>query len=344
MVEQNVNEEDQQNEPLVIEETPEVEESKFDVEGLTEGEIEMAKKQGLIKEEEDGEHEEQPEPKTDEVAEPKEEGEEDEEEIENPSFEQVEEKESLIEKYNKNEKALYWRWKADKQKRQAAQQELEELKASQELQTLKESVSAKKLTAINEALADPDLTVEKLQAIIAGKVDEPKEEKRYTLEEIEEMKKQESLKQEQSQKQLKQRFELTEQIGRSKYENFDEMVELVKEAANEDKTGVTQKILNQSLFDTNIDEDALADVIVKFAQLNPKFKETVSGASPSDKEKVGRAIENSKKKKSSAAIAGSGKRVITNEDDLTPEDAAKMDNKQWMKLKPTTRKRLLMGG
>jgi hypothetical protein len=121
-------------------------------------------------------------------------------------------------------------------------------------------------------------------------------------------------------------------------------VTLVQEAVNEDKTGITQKILQQSLFDNSIDEDALADVIVKFAQLSPKFKDVVSNASPSDKEKVGRAIENSKKKKSSASIAGSGKRVIANEDDLTPEDATKMDNKQWMKLKPTTRRRLLMGG
>jgi hypothetical protein len=330
-----------QNE-IVIENTEPTEPSeKFDTEGLTDGEIEMAKRQGLIKEEEDGEHEEQPEPATEEDTGSEEEQE---EEIEEPSFEQVEENEKLIDKYNKNEKALYWRWKADKQKRQAAQSELEELKASQELQTLKESVSAKKLSAINEALEDPDLTVEKLQAIIAGKTFEPKEEKRYTLAEIEEMKQAEAKKQEHSQKQMQQRFMLTEQIGRSKYDDFDKMVELVQEAVNEDKTGVTQKVLNQSLFDTNIDEADLADVIVRFAQLNPKFKEVTNKATPSDKEKVNRAIENSKKKKSSASIAGSGKRIITNEEDLTPEDAAKMDNKQWMKLRPSTRKRLLMGG
>ena len=258
-----------------------------------------------------------------------------------PTFEEVEEKEDLIEKYNPNEKALYFRWKSDKRKRQEAQKELDELKAGSELQTLKESVSAKKLNRINEALQDPDLTVEKLQAIIAGKSQQTEEEPRYTKAEIEAMQKEEQVKQAQEQQRSKARFDLTEQIGRSKYENFDKMVELVKEEIANDSTGVTQQILNKSLFDTNIDEDQLADVIVRFAQLSPKFKEVTSKATPEDQEKVGRAITNSKKQRSSASITSSGGRRAVNEDDLTPDDAVNMTDSQWMKLKKTTRDRLL---
>ena len=98
-------------------------------EELSPGEIELAKKHGLIVadekekledgkiEVEDGEHKELPDAKAKEDDGKK-------EEVENPTFDQVEADEKLIDKYDKNGKALYWKWKTDKHKRQEAQKKV----------------------------------------------------------------------------------------------------------------------------------------------------------------------------------------------------------------------------
>jgi hypothetical protein len=346
--------EDQESQ-IVIDDVVEKEEQGFSIEGLTEEEVELAKKHQLIKEEEekeDGELPEQPEPTTEEDTGSEEDKEEKEEEVDTDPdnfdamdsvFEKNEEK--FHKTFSSNQKALYFKSKRDKQLRQEAVKELEELKASAELNTLKESVSGKKLSAIKEALADPDLTVEKLQAIIDGQaVSAPKEKEVMTREEYEALRKKEEDKQRVEHERFTQRVKLAEQIGKSKYDKFDDIANLAQEVVNEDKTGVYQKVLSEAFRDINIDEDVIVDTVVRVAQMSPKFKDAVVNASPSDREKVDRAIKNSKKPVSSASLSGSGRRVIANEDDLTPEDAVKMNNKQWMKLKESTRRRLLGGG
>ena len=62
-----------------------------------------------------------------------------------------------------------------------------------------------------------------------------------------------------------------------------------------------------------------------------KFKELMNDASPEDKEKVNRAINNSKKKKSSASLGGSGNSIVKNESDLTPDDVVNMGVEKWQK-------------
>ena len=107
----------------IAEETKQTEEStEIDLEGADPREVEMAKEHGLVpKEEDNGEHKEQSEPKTTEDTKKQaEEGSEEEVEDKTPTFEETEDNEELVDKYNPNEKALYWKWKNDKKKRQDA--------------------------------------------------------------------------------------------------------------------------------------------------------------------------------------------------------------------------------
>jgi hypothetical protein len=348
--------EDQENkneevvEIVLQDKVEEVEEKAFDIEGLAPEEIQMAKDQGLYKEpeevkEDDGEQQEQSETKTDSDTEPGEKEEKKEEEVVNPTFEDVEKKEELIEKFNPNEKALFWKWKGDKKKRQAAQKELEELKASSELSTLKDNVGNKKLKQISDILGgDADgITIEALQAIISGegKKDDNAPLTRADLEEIERVRAEKATQQSEQEKRYADRVQTAEKIGQSKYDNFDDIAKLAQEVVSGDKTGTYQQILSDTFVDTEIDEDQVVERVVTIAQLSPKFKELVSKATPEDQEKVGRAIENSKKKKSSASLGGSGKRVVTSESDLTVDDIPSMSSTQWSKLKRSTKDRLL---
>lgn len=335
----------------IIEEEGQTEE-KFDTEGLTDGELELAKSHGLVKEEkkfeekpkesvvvEDGEHQEQSEPKTEEDSEKK-------EEVRPATFEDVENDENRLKEYSPNEKALYWKWKADKKKRQQAQRDFDELKAQYELQGVKDSVAERKLNLVREALQGEDLTVEKLNAILGDTVhkDEVLTKSEFNRLQLEqETKKQEAQKLNQRQA---ERLQVAENIGKSKYENFDEIVTLANEVVASDKTGTYRGVLDASFSDKEVDEEDLVERVVTIARLNPKFgkkKDSVSAENAQPETNVDRAIKNSKKKISSAAVARSGKRVVAH-DELTADDAAKMTTKQWMELPDRVRERILKGG
>ena len=96
------------------------------------------------------------------------------------------------------------------------------------------------------------------------------------------------------------------------------------------------------LVDKNIDETEIVDFVVDIAKLNKNYGKATE-PNPVDKDKVDRAIKNSKKKVSSASVSGGGGRRTVDEDDLTIEDAKSLSITQWSKLKESTRKRLLMG-
>jgi len=316
----------------IVEEVVEEKESGIEAEGLLPEEVEMAKKHNLLKEvedKEDGTDKKPTEPEPEEDSD------------ETPSFEEVEANEEKLDKYNKNEKALYFRWKSDKRKRQDIQKELEDLKSGHELAELKESVSAKRLSQIKEALADPDLTVEKLQAIIEGGNAAKGEEERFTKSELEAMQKKDVERSKKEQEVINSKVSLAEQIGRSKYNKFDDIVKIAEEVIKTDATGVKLEVFQKALLNKNIDEDQLADIVVDIARFSPKFKELGKAVSPDEQEKVDRAIKNSKKKISSASVGSSGGSRAVSESDLTPEDAVKMSKEQWSKLSKKTKDRLL---
>jgi len=304
-------------------------EQEFSVEGLSEQEVVLAKKHGLVKEEEtvevkDGEHEEQPEPDgKDKPAEKK-------EEIENPTFEQVEADEKLVDKYGKNEKALYWKWKTDKHKRQEAQNEAKELRDKLK-EAVDSGVSGKKLEKIKELLKNPDsLTIEALTAAID--------------EHIEPAKKENELDNAQAiQQKVAIKAQFAEKIGSAKYDKFNEISNLAKEVIQADTSKTYQKLIDESFLNDEVDENMLVERVVNIARMSPKFNDVVNKVAPEAKEKASRVIENSNKKVSSASITGaSGKRIVS-EAELTVEQAIRLSTEQWNKLRPDTRKRILMG-
>ena len=326
-------------EGIVIDDTQETQgeetEVKYDTEGLTDGEIELAKEHGFIKEEEEknGTDDEQPEPKTDEDSESESEEEQEEEKVEeHPSFEDVENDEKLIDKYNKNEKALYWKWKTDKHKRQEAQKEAESLRVNGNVKDAVDSgVSGKKLEKIKKLLENPDtLTIESLQATLD--------------EEVEPDKKPDELDNAQAiQQKVALKAQFAEKIGSAKYDNFEGISKLAKEVINDDKSGTYQKLIEDSFLNDAVDENMLVERVISIARMSPKYNEVVNNKKVENKEEVDRVIKNSKKKPSSASVSGaSGKRIIS-ESELTVEQATKLSDAQWWKLKPETRERILRG-
>lgn len=335
--------EDQEKQLVEIEENiSEPEPTAFAVDGLLPEEVEMAKEHGLLKEVEekskedlrtkdDGseketdEHEEQPEPEAEEDTSEEVKTDEKEEKVgEHPTFDDVEKDEGKLKKYNKNEQALYWKWKTDKKKKQAAIREKEELRAKYELDKVRGISLAQKIEKIQEALKG-EVTVEQLQSIIGEKIEEPKEEKEDKSAEIERA----------------ERIELTEKIGNSRYDNFEELTQLAAEVVQTKKT--YQKALEAAFTDPNLDESDLVEEVVALAKLHPNYgkKEEPKSEKKTEDTKVDRAIKNSKKKISSAAVGSGTKRNISPED-LTVDDAAKLSPEQWSKLPDRVRERLLM--
>lgn len=322
---------DTADEQIVIDESePAIEqvEEQFEIEGLSDSEVELAKKHGFIKEEKkDVEHKEKPISKT--ISESKDETKEKVEE-DKPSFDKVEEDEKLLENYNKNEKALYWKWKTDKHKRQEAQKEANELK--EKLKTVADSgISGKKLERIKELLKNPEsLTIESLQGVLDEKIEPEKKDNDLDNAEV-------------IQKRVAVKAQFAEKIGNAQYDNFDAISNLAKEVILADRSKTYQKLIDESFLNDDVDENMLVERVVSIARMSPKFNDVVNKVKPEDKEKANRVIENSKKKTSSASVSGaSGKRIIS-ESELTVEQATKLSTEQWNRLKPTTRERILRG-
>jgi hypothetical protein len=344
------------------------EEEKFSIEGLIPEEVEMAKRHGLVEEEKDGkkQHGEASTSGDESGASNKEsskessdkEGEQDSEQeeesskvglVDNPTFEDVDNNKDNLKKYNPNEQALYWKYKSDKKKRQAAEEKLKEYESSIELNKVKELAYKNKVEKIQSLLGNEDLTVEQIQAIIAGEASANNDNSRpVTFADLESMKSKEveeskTVKAEQAA--YNDRVSTAEEIGKSKYgENFEVYTTLAQEVMANDKTGMYQKMLGDSFNDSDIDEVELVERVVTVAKLSPKFgKDVETTSESSENSNATRAIKNSKKKPSSASIASSGSKRNVSYADLTVEDAARLTTKQWNKIPKEHRDRLLMG-
>ena len=360
---QKENLEDQEN-LVEVEETVVEKEETFDTEGLLPGEVKMAKEHGLIKEEkekekkeekkEDVEHKEQPDTETKEdtgAEEDKtEETKEDEVDKDPDTFEDIdkvftENEDKFHKTYTSNQKALYFKHKNERKKRQEAVKELEEVKAQYELNQVKDIAASSKLQKISEAL-NGEVTIEQLQSIISGgqRTAEAGDDKPITkadLDKIEADKKVDLEAKQKLQKKFQDRVNVAEQIGKSKYDNFDNIVKLAQKVVAEDKDGTYQEVLNRAFMDDNLTEEQLISKVITIAKISPKFGELNKSVKPEEKDKVDKAIINSKKKVSSAAIGSSGGKRKIAEDDLTPDDMEGMSTAAWMKLSDKTRERLL---
>lgn len=327
---------------IEIEEEVEQEENNedFDIEGLSNGELELAKESGLYKELEENENADNKQSETKTEEDNEDDSKEKEKEI-NKDPDNFEEMENVLNKDEKkfhetftpNQKALYFKAKVEKKKRQEIKKENEELnKKIKELQS--SSGSKKKLDKIKELLENnsDSLTIEQLQAIIS------------TKEEIEEKI---ELNEDKTKETIASRIVLAEQIGKGQYNNFNNICNLAGEIFKSKPR--YQKQFDEMVADSNIDETEIVDFVVDIAKLNKDYgKEKVSQEA---KEKVNRVLKNSKKKISSASIGGSsGKRIIS-EDELTCAQvqykaktlSSEEYNKFWEKLSEKTKTRLLKG-
>lgn len=315
---------------IVIEEAGETEvaSTEVDVSGMMPQERELIEKFGLNKKEEVKKEEnadiKQPEVKSEDKPAEKE------AEVENPTFEQAEADEKLVDKFGKNEKALYWKWKTDKHKRQEAQKEVDALKEQLKV-AVEGGASNKKIEKIKELLKNPDsLTVEALQAAIDEHVAEDKKPNELDNAEV-------------IRNKVATKSMFAEKIGNAKYEKFNDIANLAKDVIKEDASGTYQKLIDESFLNDSVDENMLVERIVNIARMSPKFSTVVNSVATEAKEKANRVLENSNKKVSSASVNGaSGKRIVS-EAELTPEQAARLSLDQWRRLKPETKKRLMMG-
>jgi len=307
----NEKEVDQKDEKFVLIEEPQ--EEIADPNAIDPRELEEAKKFGLLKEEKD-ENEHKGEPEADSKS--------DKEEEKKITFEDVDKDKNLLGKFNKNEQALYWKYKSDRRKRQEAEERAEEFKATLELEKVKEVAAKNKLEKVRALLRDEsrELTVSEILAIVDDKPQEesPKEQPKVNTEEDKQ----------------KQRIEFMEEMGRSQYPDFEKLVSLANEMVT--NTPKYQKMMGALFSDPNTEPQEIIEEVVELAKKHPKYK--AKEASPQEKEKVEKAIRNSERR-SSASLTAGGTREIS-ESELTIEQAAKLTNEQWRKLSPTTKQRI----
>ena len=273
MPEETINEVEIEN-PIEITEGQEtvVEETAVDLEGLQPEEIEMAKEQGLITEED---------LKPTEEAKVEKEVKEDGEFEINKDPDNFEEMDKVIEKdekkfhetYTANQKALYFKSKANNKKRQDAIKELNDTKAKLE-EALKGSRGQAKLDKIADILANKsdELTIEMLQSIINEKevVAEPSktaEEAQLNL----------------VRERIAQKNQYAEQIGNAQHKNFNEIAKLANELYQSDRENGTYRSAIDSAYSDSVDEQGLVNTIVQVAKFHPKYNEVSQEVSSEEK-------------------------------------------------------------
>mgnify|MGYP000931822373 FL=1 len=351
------------NEKAVIEidETPApVEAGKITLaeakEGLGSKEAEMAKKHGLVEEKA---VEKKDEPKPEVKSEPKPED----------KVEKAQESDLPAEyaKFTPNEKALYWERKKERTKRQRAEAENELLQLR--VRTMeKELADAKKLKPDSEKTAgdakkDEDLDLDDLLKENEGTKTEA--EKPLTLTDLEKHEKEKAEKEETERatteakaKQLKSRLAEFEIEAREKLPDFDAVADMAREilekgeevfdgddvrvdAARNRAEAALHAIANAMSWEKG--QKTPAELVYDLGRLHPKYKNGARGGAEKvvPPEQMERMLENAGKRSSAALPGGNGSRRVVSEDEITPEQAAKLSVGQYQKLSKATRERLL---
>lgn len=331
--------------------------------GLSPQEIEMGKKSGMFadKPEEKPVEKEKEKPETDQAAEEVTEEEAGEEEgeaapepkekpatpaakkaAEEEAFEDPAKEFELVKTYNPNEKALYFKQKKERLKRQAAERERDFLRTQNE--ALRRE-AAKKTSA-----KDPNAELEKDLEGLDDDGDEEATDKDKPvtvgdLEAREKAKQEADKKSREAARQIAERIELQNEEGRAKHDDFDEVMDLAQEVMSKDKHGIYAVKL--SLLAADPDGD-VAEYAYSLGKLHPNYgkhrktKKEEAPAAGAAKTNVSKIVDNAQKRTSSAALGGgSEKGRLVSEDELTMSDVAGMSQSAWDKLSEKTRNRLM---
>lgn len=341
--------------PAAVEETGKITLAEAK-EGLGSKEAEMAKKHGLV-EEKAVEKAEEPKPEV--KPEPKPEAKE----------EKAPESDLPAEyaKFTPNEKALYWERKKERSKRQRAEAENELLQLR--VRTMeKELAEAKKpktepTKPADKSKADEDLDLDDL--LKDKEETKPEAEKPLTLTDLEKHEKEKAEKEETERattearaRQLKARLSEFEVEAREKIADFDAVADLAREilekgeevfdgddvrvdAARNRAEVALHAIANAMSWEEG--QKTPAELVYALGRLHPKYKNGAkSGAEKVvPPEQMERMLENAGKRSSAALPGGNGSRRVVSEDELTPEQAARLSVSQYQKLSKATRERLL---
>ena len=341
------------SEQIVIEESPVVAEAPVTVEvlkdaGLSQPEVEMAEKNGMVSKPEEKPAEKKPEAKVEARTLPISPDELD-------TFEKLHDlyqsKPDIFYQLPKATRNLYHNSKGLYKKLKEEEERRKDVEGKFEFNKVNDSVSRVKLDRIKARLANPDgLTVEELQELIGieQKIEDDKPLTKKDLEAIEaaKMTKAEQEKAEANQKQEKIAQKVTaaeafakeniKDLSAGKYTNIDDVIALAQELTATKPRYAKQ--INDAFADDSMTEAEVVEVIFDIAKLNPKWGTTAKAENNGDVEKM---VKNAGKQQTSAALSGGkGSRVVTM-DDLTPEDAAKLTQNQWNKLPRDVKDRIL---
>lgn len=334
--------------------------------GLSAREIEAAERHGMVakpeKPEEKKKEEPKPEAKTGETPQEK--------AKETPKDESWIDEADLPEGWtgwSANERGLYRSTKKERVRRQRAELERdrEAVKAKaleQELENLRKTSPAGKDGKEKPGAEDP------LGDLFGDEAGADKKPRYLTREDLEAYEKE---KQETAQKReagrvekatlLSAKLEEFEAEAQEKWEDFDRVAVLAKDIlqngaklfedadARELAEIRAQRALDgiRNALDWQTGQKTPAELVYELGRMHPKFKNKDAGENPArdgdDPEKAKRALENARRRSSAAVGGGNGSARLVAEDELTIEQAAKLSDAQFAKLRPETRRRLLGG-
>jgi hypothetical protein len=330
---------------IVIEETPAaveqapITETVLKDAGLSEPEMKMAKDQGMIPKPDDKSAEKKEEPKAEAKTLPISPDELD-------TFEKLHDlyqsKPDIFYQLPKATRNLYHNSKGLYKKLKEEEERRKDVEGKFEFNRVNDSVSRVKLDRIKARLANPDgLTVEELQELIGieQKIEDDKPLTKKDLEAIEATKlskaEEEKVKANEKQAKLNEKVlaaesyakENIKDLSAGKYANIDDVIALAQELTASKPRYAKQ--INDAFADDSMTEAEVVEVIFDIARLNPKWGTTAKAENNGDVEKM---VKNAGKQQTSAALTGGkGSRTISLEE-LTPEDAAKLNQDQWNKL------------
>lgn len=204
-------------------------------------------------------------------------------------------------------------------------------KKRKEHDTIREGVADQRIKQALQALADENITVERLQAILGGQPQQETDADRpLTVQEFQRMQKesQEKTQSEQSkQQEIASRINDVDMMAAVRLggkEEADAMVQAAKQAMD---SYDIEKLTNMIQGET-FNPETVYGFLERFARIGGYSRE-------------GNKERQQPKKQRSSAMVGGGNGTARSKDDLTPEDVAKMSPEQFNKLDDTTRARIL---
>lgn len=259
---------------------------------------------------------------------------------------------SFHENYTPNQKALYFKSKQEKSKRQELQRQVGELE--NKIKSLENGISSgddsrRKLDAVKDLLKDPNNlpTLEQLQgALISDQQVNEDPNRPLTVADLEKFRQnsiEDQRRNTERSNDLQTRQNYVEQLGKSRYNNFASIVDMATEISKSNP--MAAKIVQEAFRDTSVTEDQVVETIVNVARMNSKFwnkSDPKTGVSPetNGSKDIDRMVKNANKSVSTNTVSRGGSRKVSY-DQLTPDQISKIPQRQWDTIPKEVREKLV---